>query len=126
MTDEVFRACVEEGIEALPAWVKSELTNVVFLIHDEPSSQQRKENNLSEGETLFGLYEGVPLTERGNESPLLPDIITIFKKSILEEYEKEEDIRASVHNTIWHEVAHYFGHDEEWVEREERKRGKMK
>jgi predicted Zn-dependent protease with MMP-like domain len=126
MTDERFKEIVEMGISALPSWVHDELTNVAFLIEDEPNEQQREENGLLDGETLFGLYEGVPLSERGNESPLLPDIITVFKNPILKEYEKEEDIYECVHNTIWHEVAHYFGHDEEWVEAEEMRRGKLK
>jgi predicted Zn-dependent protease with MMP-like domain len=124
--DDVFARYVEEGIDALPEWVRRELTNVAFLVEDEPSVRQREENGLGEEDTLFGLYEGVPLSERGNESPLLPDIITVFKKPILEEYKNEEDIRECVRNTIWHEVAHYFGHDEDWVEREERRRGKLK
>jgi predicted Zn-dependent protease with MMP-like domain len=125
MTDECFKQYVEEGIVSLPEWVHGELKNVAFLIEDEPNAQQREENELQEGEVLFGLYEGVPLSERGNDSPLLPDIITVFKKPILETYTHGEDIRACVHNTIWHEVAHYFGHDEGWVEREEVSRGKL-
>lgn len=124
MTDEAFEKLVEEGIAALPAWVHEKLENVAFLIADEPSEVQRIENALADGETLFGLYEGVPLIERGNQSPELPDRITIFKKPILSAYESAEKVKACVMNTIWHEVAHYFGHDEEWVEEEERRRGK--
>lgn len=125
MLDTEFELLIKEGIDALPVWVQSKLVNVVFLVRDVPSKRQRKENNLSAHETLFGLYEGVPLSERGNESPLMPDTITIFKKPILETYTELADIRACVHNTIWHEVAHYFGYDEEWVENEEQKRGKL-
>jgi predicted Zn-dependent protease with MMP-like domain len=125
MDDDAFRFYVERGIGALPSWVKEELTNVVFLVEDEPNERQRIENDVAFGETLLGLYEGVPLSERGNESPLLPDIITIFMKPILREYQTEKDIRECIENTIWHEVAHYFGHDEEWVEKEEVKRGKL-
>jgi predicted Zn-dependent protease with MMP-like domain len=126
MTDAEFEALVEEGIQALPAWVQNELTNVAFLVSDEPSERERRENELTPDETLFGLYEGVPLTERGNESPLLPDSITLFKNPILSTYTNVEEIRECVHNTIWHEVAHYFGHDETWVEEEEIRRGKLK
>lgn len=125
MTDATFESLVEEGIAALPEWVKAKLVNVAFLIADEPSREQRIEHGLTADETLFGLYEGVPLSERGEEVPLMPDTVTIFKKPILETYTREEDIRVCVHNTIWHEVAHYFGHGEEWVEEEEQRRGKM-
>jgi predicted Zn-dependent protease with MMP-like domain len=126
MTDAQFHELVHEGIASLPEWVRKEIVNVAFLVRDEPSKRQREEQGLLSGETLFGLYEGVPLVERGNESPLMPDTITIFKNPILDTYKHDEDIRACVHNTIWHEVAHYFGHGEEWVEEEERKRGKDK
>lgn len=124
MTDDAFRKHVDEGVHALPEWVHSELTNVLFLVEDEPTREQREENGLSEDDVLFGLYEGVPLSERGDDSPLLPDIITIFKKPILETYTREADSIACIHNTVWHEVAHYFGHDEAWVEAEEIRRGK--
>jgi predicted Zn-dependent protease with MMP-like domain len=117
---------VESGIECLPEWVRAELVNVAFIIEDEPTPETRKEHSLQDDETLFGLYEGVPLTERGNDTPLLPDTITIFMKSILEAHSSEEDIRECVSNTIWHEVAHYFGHDEAWVSEEEIRRGKLK
>ncbi len=126
MTDESFKLCVEKGIASLPDWVQSELTNVIFVVEEEANEQQRKENKLAPDEVLFGLYEGTPLSERGDDSPLLPDIITIFKKPIVETYENDDDIYECVENTLWHEVAHYFGHDEEWVEEEEIKRGKLK
>lgn len=124
MNEDDFKNTVLQGIESLPAWVKEKLTNVAFLIEEEPSERQREENGLLGDETLFGLYEGVPLSERGNESPLLPDSITIFRAPILEAYESKEDIRACIENTVWHEVAHFFGHDEEWVEAEEVRRKK--
>ena len=124
MDDVTFHACVEKGIASLPLWVHDELKNVVFLIEEEPNERQREENDLMPDETLFGLYEGVPLSERGNESPPLPDIITVFMNPIREAYILDHDITECIANTIWHEVAHYFGHDEEWVEAEEVRRGK--
>ncbi len=125
MTDEEFERAVIHGIESLPEWVRASITNVAFLIKDEPSEETHSEHRLDTNETLFGLYEGTPLTERGNESPLLPDTITIFKNPIFFTYTSEEDIRTCIENTVWHEVAHYFGHDEEWVETEEVRRGKV-
>lgn len=125
MTAERFGELVTEGVAALPDWVREELVNVAFLVSDEPSRATRKENGLEAGENLFGLYEGVPLSERGNEPVMYPDTITLFRKPIMEAYERDEDIRACIHNTIWHEVAHYFGHGEEWVEQEEIRRNKL-
>lgn len=123
MSRERFEQYVQEGIAALPSWVHGKLNNLAFLLADEPSKRQREENHLDEHETLFGLYEGVPLSERGNTEVLMPDRITVFMKPICEVYTTEEDIRECVKNTIWHEVAHHFGHDEEWVAEEEQKRG---
>lgn len=124
MRDEHFETWVENSITELPEWVREKLVNVAFLIEDEPSEELRAEEGLLPDETLFGHYVGVPLADRGDDAPLFPDTITIFKTPILETYTDEADIRACIRNTIWHEVAHYFGHDEEWVEQEEIRRGK--
>ena len=126
MTDDEFLKLVDAGIDALREDVKERMKNVAIVIADEPSPEQRKENNLSPGETLFGLYEGIPQTERGVEDlVIMPDKITIFKNPILETYTDPKDIAACVENTIWHEVAHHFGMDENEVEIEEIRRGKI-
>lgn len=125
MTDEAFMALVEKGIEQLRPDVQARMENVAIVIADEPSARQRQENGLRAEETLFGLYEGVPQTERGfSEEPLLPDRITIFKLPILEAYSDEHDVATCVANTVWHEVAHHFGMDEDEVAHEEVRRGK--
>lgn len=126
VTDQQFEMWVTEGIGALPDWVRERIVNVAFIVRGKPSTRVRKEECLMENETLFGLYHGVPLAERGDESPLMPDTITIFKEPILETYDTEEEIRTCISNTIWHEVAHYFGHGEEWVAEEEKRRGMEK
>lgn len=126
MTKKKFEQCVADAVRELPVWVRAKLVNVVFLISEKPTRMQRKENGLASDETLFGLYEGVPLSERGNNPVELPDTITVFRKPILARYSKDEDVRTCVQNTIWHEVAHYFGFGEEWVQNEEHKRGKIK
>ncbi len=124
MTDERFAVLLEESISELPEWVQAKMVNVAIVIRQRPSKAQRQEHGLQTDETLFGLYEGVPLPERGIEAPLLPDVITIFQEPIVEMYDAEEDIKACISNTLWHELAHYFGYDEPWVEREEQRRGK--
>lgn len=123
MTDEEFENIVAEGIDALPAWVHKKMDNLIIVAEDEPSAEQLEEMKAS-GEVLFGLYEGTPLVHRDHGHFGLPDKITIFKRPILETYAKPEDIRACVHNTVWHEVAHHFGLDDDELEREEVKRGK--
>ena len=120
-----FETYVTEAIDVLPDWVKAKLSNVAFLLSDAPTRTQREENDLGENDTLFGLYEGVPQSERGDTEVMMPDRITIFMEPILDVYKREDDVRECVKNTIWHEVAHHFGHGEEWVEEEELKRGKV-
>lgn len=125
MDDKAFEDLVVAGIEQLPEQFQKLLSNVAIVIANEPNEWQRKEQALREDETLFGLYEGIPVTERGSEyGGVLPDKITIFKNPILETYSDPNDIKECVANTVWHECAHHFGFDEPWVEEEERKRGK--
>jgi predicted Zn-dependent protease with MMP-like domain len=126
MSDEEFLKLVDAGIDALRPDVKERMKNVAIVIADEPSLLQREENGLGEEDTLFGLYEGIPQTERGvTDDVVLPDKITIFKLPILKTYSDPEDIATCVENTVWHEVAHHFGMEEDEVEEEERRRGKL-
>jgi predicted Zn-dependent protease with MMP-like domain len=126
MSDEDFLKLVDAGIDALRDDIKEKMHNVAIVIADEPSKAQRKEHNLGKDGVLFGLYEGIPQTERGVEDFLMmPDKITIFKNPILETYSDPKDIAQCVENTVWHEVAHHFGMDEDQVEEEEIKRGKL-
>lgn len=124
MTDAEFEALVSRGLDDLHPDILARMKNVAIIVRDRPTPEQLLQHNMPNGEGLFGLYEGVPLTERGSDAPILPDTITIFKEPILAEYETEADITACVSNTVWHEVAHHFGYDEEWIEREEIRRGK--
>ena len=125
MNDEEFEQLVVAGIDALPVLIQQKMQNVAIVIAEEPTEVQKKLHDLSSDETLFGLYEGVPQTERGSSYFALPDKISIFKHSILEAYTDPKDIQECIANTIWHEVAHHFGMDEAEVESEEIKRGKL-
>lgn len=124
MTDQRFEQLVVEGIDAIPERFLKRLENVAVVIADLPSKEQLRENDIPEGDTLLGLYEGIPLIERGEGygGLVLPDKITIFKFPTLEEAGDDEDeIRRVVKETVWHEIAHYFGYgDEEIEEREEK------
>lgn len=124
MTDEAFLQLVDKGVTALGASVLKRFQNVAIVIKDSPSQEQRRSLGTEDDDVLFGLYEGVPQTERGIDAPFLPDVITIFKEPILAAYDDPLDIAACVENTLWHEVAHHFGGDEEWVAAEELRRGK--
>lgn len=124
MTDAEFEALVAKGVDDLHPDILARMKNVAIIVRDRPTREQLAHHDEPKGDALFGLYEGVPLTERGTDTPILPDTITIFKEPILARYETEAEITACVSNTVWHEVAHHFGYDEEWIEREELRRGK--
>lgn len=111
ITDEEFEKVVADGIDQVPQPYQASLSNIAFIVEDEPSEQQRKQMALRPGESLYGLYEGVPLPQRGGVAKLLPDKITIFKKPLVQSSWSMAELRQRVGHTIWHEVAHYFGLD---------------
>jgi predicted Zn-dependent protease with MMP-like domain/uncharacterized membrane protein len=144
MTREEFEQLVEEEFtNAIPEKFRDKIKNVAFLIEDEPSHTTRVQENLSLNETLLGLYRGVPATARGDHYGVggtLPDTITLFQKPIefeatqLEhshflqniEMSHQEYVRKVIRDTIWHEVAHHFGYDEQQVREREGRRNTEK
>ncbi len=134
MTLEEFEKIVEEGIRAIPKRFLEKLKNVDICIEEESTPFQLKKLRAKKNSLVLGLYEGIPQTERRHYAQVLPDKITIFKKSIekvacsrhgqgLPEAAKEE-IKEIVKNTVWHEIAHHFGMDEKRVREIEKKRRK--
>lgn len=123
LSDAEFEVLVNEGIETIPPHFLEKLENVAITIADEPTRQERKRMGLGGRDTLYGLYEGIPLTARGeNYGFVLPDKITIFKRPILEEGGGDKArIREIVRDTVWHELAHYFGYDDHAIEAREEK-----
>ena len=126
MPPEEFEKLVAEGYEQLPQWVREKIKNVALLVEDEPSEEERKEEGLSEHETLLGLYKGIPLSARGENYGVgmtMPDTITLYQFPI-EEAAREDGLPVAqvVAETIWHEFAHHFGIDEHEVRAREAKR----
>jgi len=120
ITDEQFEEFVVAGMDAIPERFASEIDNVVIVLEDEPSPQQRHKLGLRDHSYLFGLYEGIPKTKRWNYNLALPDKITIFKNEILATSTDPERIKALVMNTVWHELGHHFGLSDEQIHAIER------
>lgn len=116
ISDPDFEQIVAEAVERVPAPYRQRLDNIAFLVEDEPSIEQRQKMALRPHETLFGLYEGVPLPQRGGAMKLLPDKITIFRRPLLAVSSNLADLRRHVGHTVWHEVAHYFGLDHDRID----------
>ena len=114
VSDEVFEQMIEEAFDALPKAHRGSVQNVALVYADEPTPKQRQELRLQCNETLFGLYEGVPLTRRNGGTGFPPDKITIFKNPMLAYVHNMVELKEQIRHTLWHEVAHYFGlnHDQ--------------
>lgn len=121
MTPEEFEQVVAEALKRVPEKFAARLTNVAILTEDEPTKQILEEEGLdpARGETLLGLYRGIPATERGEYygvGATMPDTITLFRLPILEAAADErKSVADVVRETVWHEIAHYFGMDEHGV-----------
>jgi predicted Zn-dependent protease with MMP-like domain len=111
-----FEKLVQQAIEELPDEFRAKLQNVAVIVEDRPAEELLDRMNIPSDETLFGLYEGVPLTERGFDSPLHPDRILIFQEPIEEACTSDEEIREEIRTTLVHEIAHFFGIDDEYLE----------
>jgi predicted Zn-dependent protease with MMP-like domain len=126
-----FKALAEAVWLEMPEKFKERIRNVALLVEDEPDAVVRREEDLKQGETLLGLYRGVPNTVRGSEYGVggtLPDTITLYRLPILDEAQELTDtntnefpkvVKQVVEDTIWHEVGHYFGFDEEPLQHRE-------
>lgn len=97
----------------IPDELRGHISNVEIMIEDEPSDEMLDELGVPPDDTLFGLYEGTPLTERSTEYSGFPDRIIIFRRPLLEEFDDPLDLRREIARTVIHEIAHHFGIDEE-------------
>ncbi len=108
-----FEALVREALEGLPPRFLERLENVDVLVRRWPSRPQLELEGVAEGDTLFGLYEGIPLTDRDGYNMALPDMITVFQGPIEDECDTREEMVEQVRQTVVHEVAHHFGISDE-------------
>lgn len=113
-----FLRLVRRALADLPPPYRDWLDNVDVVVERRLRGHHRREAGLRPGETLFGLYEGIPLTERGSSYGLvLPDKITIFQEPLEREFEDEAELVEEVRRTVLHELAHHFGVSDEELER---------
>ena len=112
VSDSEFEAMIAAAIDALPERFLKYAKNVAIVWAEEPTQEQRIKMKLLPYQSLYGLYEGIPLTSRGdNYNLVLPDKITIFKNPILHNAGNIEAAQKQVLHTLWHEIAHHYGLD---------------
>ena len=112
--DASFEELVAEALAELPPEIQEWLDNVAVVVEDRPSLALLREMGVPPGQTLFGLYQGVPLTERTTGYNLVPpDKITIFREPIEAYSRSPDEVRELVKHVVVHELAHHFGIDDE-------------
>lgn len=117
MTRAAFERLVTEAVMLIPLKFRQAMTNLALVVEDEPSAELLDHMEIEPPDTLYGLYEGTPLTERGwAHGNALPDRITLFQIPIEEDSEDEDEVRAVIGETLIHEVGHYFGLSEDEIE----------
>ncbi|WNB87600.1 metallopeptidase family protein [Cellulomonas sp. ATA003] len=106
MSREEFEDAVRDALDEIPEELAQQMDNVVVLVEDDPPPDDPE---------LLGLYEGVPLTERGDfwATGALPDRITIFRLPTLALCESRDEVVEEVAVTVVHEIAHHFGIDDD-------------
>jgi len=113
---EDFERMVEEAVLAIPAGMREKVRNVEIVLERRPTAEQDECGDGIEGEAgdLLGLFEGLSIIEQGGDiSGSLPGKITLFTQAIVDEAGAEEEVARVVRETLWHEIAHYFGFDED-------------
>jgi predicted Zn-dependent protease with MMP-like domain len=117
MTRAQFERSVADALATIPRRFRDAMRNIAIVVEDEPAADLLREMEIDPPDTLFGLYQGVPLTERrwdfGNA---LPDRIVLFQGPHEREADDEDDLVTSIGETLIHEIGHYFGLSEEEIE----------
>ena len=117
MNRREFEQLVADALASIPRRFRRALSNIAIVVEDEPSAQLLHEMEIEPPDTLFGLYQGIPLTERhwgyGNT---LPDRILLFQGPLERDSEDDDDLIVAIGETLIHEIGHYFGMSEEQIE----------
>jgi predicted Zn-dependent protease with MMP-like domain len=108
-----FDRLVDRAVASIPAPFRAALDQIALVIADEPTPDQLRESGLQPDETLYGLYEGVPLGEWGGDWLPVPTRIIVFRLPLEEDYPDPDDLADEVRITILHELAHHLGIDNE-------------
>lgn len=115
ISDEHFQELITRAYKKLPEPHQSNIKNVALLFEQEPTPEQRVKLELRNDQTLLGLYEGVPVSQRQGVERVFPDKITLFKGPLTSMAQSETDLQNEVYHTLWHEIAHYYGLDHEQI-----------
>ncbi len=117
MNRRAFERLVAAAVNELPAALRRQIANVAIVVEELPDEETLDAAGVDDPYDLLGFYHGVPLTARTHDYGLvLPDKISIFRQPILRACRRDAEIRATIRATLRHELAHYFGIDDERLE----------
>ena len=111
VSDERFQELIDQALGELPGEHAKNIKNVAIIYAEVPSDEQRIKLELRHDQTLLGLYEGRPLSQRQGMTHLFPDKITLFKLPLASQTSNEIELKEAIKHTLWHEIAHYYGLD---------------
>jgi predicted Zn-dependent protease with MMP-like domain len=111
-----FDALVADALAAIPPRFREALANLAITVESEPSRALLREMDIEPPDTLLGLYQGTPLTERRDYGNVLPDRIVLFQGPLERASEDKDDLVVAIGETLIHEIGHYFGLSEEEIE----------
>lgn len=112
-----FHLLVQRVVSSLPHEIQHLLDDVAIVVQDEPSAEQRRESSLADTDDLFGLYQGIPRTERTSGYNLVvPDYITIFAGPLERACGSRRQLEEEIRTTVLHELGHHLGYDEDGLD----------
>ncbi len=118
MTREEFTRLVSTALERIPDEFRMAMQNVQIVLEDWPEASLMEEITGDPDEVLYGLYTGTPLPDRtADYGNTMPDIITLYQGPLQEDYPDRAELLYEIEVTLVHEIAHYFGFDEDTIER---------
>jgi predicted Zn-dependent protease with MMP-like domain len=115
ISEKEFQELINSALGELPGEHVKRISNVAILYEDEPTPEQRQKLQLRHDQSLLGLYEGVPLSQRQGTVNIYPDRITLFKKPLLSQVSSVSELKEIIKHTLWHEIAHYYGLDHDQI-----------
>ncbi len=115
VSDEEFQKLIDQALTELPGEHVKNIKNVAILYEDRPTPEQREQLRLANDQTLLGLYEGTPLSQRQGMTRLLPDKITLFREPLSYQANTVDELKEEIKHTLWHEIAHYYGLDHDRI-----------
>lgn len=112
-----FISLVRQALRDVPPPFKQHLRQVDIVVKRRPSRADLAEADLAPDESMYGFYRGIPLTERdGGYNLVAPDVIHIYQEPLEEDFADEGELVAEIRTTVLHELAHFFGIDDERLE----------